>query len=363
MNDQENGPDLADPNALVGEVQQALAEGRAPRGRRALKDAAHQLRSGGRTEEAARALRTLAALELRHGKWDAALTPAKSALRLAGDSVEADACLDVLAQAHAAAENYKDAESAAEEWLRRAEAREDGAAAAAALLRLASVLALAGDVAEAIAVAEEAVDAAGMDAEAAHRGERVLCGLLLQVGCPSLASRMLTNLLKKGLSQEENARALLLRGWCAFSLGDSSSAARDFRRARRFTRDLTDARLDLVARGAVAFIDALIARTAENEVRQERALASSQRVLTQTERLRDPSVVTIGASLHKLANGEKISAAQDREAAASALVALSRASESITLNKASIEEVRRLAELPSGSPAYSYAPPFPLLPD
>jgi len=381
MNPSTEGPDTATDTPpeikaalrLVESVAQALLTGRAPRGRKPLRDAIRLFRQSGLLEDAFRGQCLLAELEFRQDELERALTAARAALRLAEQHLNdtwLDASLELLARLNAAAGQHARAQEHARERVQRARRRGEGLTTLSALLELVRISWQAGDTETAIHTAEEAVEEAARseDAEASSRAEQVLGTLLLRTGCPCAAYHCFTAALRNPASPDSRIRLLLSRGSASMCLGNYDSAARDFRRALRDTKAHPDQRLEVGTTAALAAAEAARGHEESNAARLAKAAKLAERAARRSRRLRDSDLERkVDVAQATAARGEEALAGaaqlpRSPREAAGALVALAKETMSETVVAACRREVEWLATL--GQQARPYRCDFhvPFLP-
>lgn len=341
-----------DPHALIREVASALRQGRTPRAGRYLQSAARELTANADVEGAAQALRLVALLELRRGKPQQALRPARAADRLVrnnGISAECAANLDLLSRLYSCLGEHAQAIRTAERWTGEAI---DPTSRATRRLSLAKWAA--GDASGAIELLDPLEDEAGSKLEPKGGHLILQTEMLLWVGCPTAALSSLTRLLKTTLPAAEECDGYRVRGWAALALGQPDQALRSFRRATRLAAELADPRKE--AEIEVALATGELERAKRKGTDLTRAEARLLRKRAQAGRLGlshladpvDPPAIT-----------SALGAATVKEAA-QRLVAMTRASDSLTLVDACCLEVERLGGLPSGDPPYGFSQVPPL---
>lgn len=341
---------VAEAKRTVVTIQAALAEGKAPRGRRPLGDAARLLKGLELYADAAQALMVLARLEARREDTAAALSSIRSALRLAdrGSAAGFDAVGALLLAARICALVGDDDRALSHATQAHHRGREDSRSLAC----LAAVHFLAGRVSQGLAMAEAAEEKA--EAPASHSA-RVLPGLLVLAKCPTVADQLLTAKLRQVDSQPEAIPALLLlRGWARLSLGDTGPSARDFRKARTLTHTYTDRRPEARALAGLAAAEATRALAEGDPARLARAQTQATRATRLAERARDSQLQDLAQSVHASTNGGETpllarATENARRAWAGELTTLAKDTESLGTVLACRREVERLALLPESA--------------
>jgi tetratricopeptide (TPR) repeat protein len=347
----------------VAEIKAALMEGRAPRGRRPLQQAARVLQAAGRIAEATLALRTLALLELERGSAQRALAPAQAALRLARKNnldPETDEALDLVARVCSHTGAHDRARQHAEERLQRARSARNPAAAVAALRRLALVHWKTGAAAGALDLAGEAVEEArssGQSGLAAQAG-CLLGTFLLRSGCPTAANGLFSSILSLDQEKEHTVRILIARAWSLMASGRFDAAARDLRRAQREARGLVDRRPEVEAMAALAVAEHRRGQREQDAARLERARKLIDRAVRRSRnyspRLRE-TVRTLQSLIHEASpDGSELAPdfPDTIKKAAGALVQLAEQTNSPVVVDACIREVRRLGSLAKNEVPY-----------
>jgi len=368
-----SSPEIEAALQLVENVAQALQTGRAPRGRKPLRDAIRLFRHNGALEHAFRAQCMLAELEYRQGEPVRALTAARAAQRLAEQQSNPDwldASLELLARLTAASGQPAKAQVYAVDRVRRARKRGEAHATVNALLALVRIAWQAGDAETAINTAEEAAEVAQQcdDAEASSRAEQALGSLLLQTGCPCAAYHLFTAALRSTTSADNRIRLLLSRGSASMCMGNYDSAARDFRRALRETKEHPDQRLEVGTTAALAAAEAARAHEESNEQRLAKATKLAERAARRSRRLRDTQLEhKVGLAQETASRGEAALAGaavlpRSPRDAAGALVALAKGSNSQVVVDACRREVEWLATLGQQARPYRCAFHVPFLP-
>lgn len=342
--DNESG--VAEAKQTVATIEAALAEGRAPRGRRPLGDAARLLKSEGLFADAAHALVVLARLEARREDTAAALSSLRSALRLAEkdptEGFDVAGALVLAAKLCALSGDDERALANADQALIRE--RKDSRTLAC----LAAVHFVAGRVAEGLEMADAAEQQ--LTTPASHAA-RVLPSLLVLARCPATADQMLTAKLRQVENHPEAIPSiLLLRGWARLSLGETGPAARDFRKARTLAHDYPDRRPEARALAGLAAAEATRALAEEDAARLARAHAQAVRATRLAERARDTQLQELAQSVQSVANGDSsgfVSRATEdaRRTWASELMTLARNTENLEIVRACRREVERLSLL------------------
>lgn len=357
---------IREATGTVRRIEEALELGRRPRGGRPLRQAARTLQAAGMTAAAIGALRALSLLETRRGKYQHAIGPARAALRLAsrhGDAVETGELLDLLAGLYTRLGDLKQAQAHALRWLKQARAGGDRAGVAGALARQALVARAGGDLGSALILAEEGREAAGgTNHESA--AERLLCALLLQAGCPTAAeerlSRRLSAAADSGAPREE-ARVLLLRGWCRLAAGRAALAARDFRRARRLAAGASGDGTEAKSLASLSVAESRQAAAGGSAARAVAAFRRADRAARSARRHRDADLdrrlQTVLHEVHRVPD-----AGEDTKVAARTLVELATRVDSLLVVEACIREVERMSGLPPGQPAYAGTLSYPFEP-
>jgi len=335
-------PELA---TVAAALEQALSQGRAPRGRRALRVAIGAAVRRGDLVAAARGSDLLARIELRHGNAAAAERPARAALRqarraglsltgplarLAGirrERGDAAGALRLAGQAFRAAGDAAD----------RRRALEEVTAAAWA----------AGDLPGAWRAAERA---GAEDAE----GGLLLSRVLARVGCVADAEKRLAAALREGSTPEWDVRLFLERGHARVVLGRLDRAARDFRAAARLARECADARWEARATILLAAVENQRALAEGNTARGRRAAALANRAGRLVRRLRDPQLAALRE--RTAVWPPPVSLPKPPIEAARALRELAQRVDCLTLVDAGIAEVARLQGLAAGEAAYAHEP-------
>lgn len=281
----------------VESVAQALQSGRAPRGRKPLRDAIRLFRERDRPADAFRAQLVLAQLEQRQGDLERALTAARAAQRLAAQRLAAQhpqeewlsQSLELLARLAADAGQPAKALEYARRRVERARERDGGAEVVDALRMLARICWDAGDADAALRAAEEALTEAQQsgDEELLGRAGGTLGSVLLRTGCPQAAHQYFSDALRCPVSIDERIRLLLSRGSASMVMGRYDSAARDYRRALRETRSHPDRRLEVETTAALAAAEAALGHAERNQGRVERAVKLAGRAARRSRALRD----------------------------------------------------------------------------
>jgi tetratricopeptide (TPR) repeat protein len=327
-------------------LEQALAAGKAPRGRRPLRDAIRAAVRAGNHRGAADGNALLARVELRHGKPHAALRPARAAVRharRAGGPISEFLALTAETLLHA---------GQATAALKMAREAHDSAASpaerAAALCRMARAAWAAGDTPAALVTAEEAAEtgdpAAGL----------LLHGLLVRVGCGTTAEFYLTQAMRRGAHPELEVQLLLERGHARMLLGRPDRAARDFRAAWRLSQGCLDERLGARAVVLLAAVENHRAVSESNPARGARAASLAGRAGRLVRRLRDPHLTGLWERTAVWPPPSTLPATP--LAAARALRELAERTDSLAFAEACGAEFPRLASLPAGVPAYAFEP-------
>jgi tetratricopeptide (TPR) repeat protein len=352
----ETDPRLAEAKRTVAAMEAALAEGKAPRGRRPLGDVARLLKGEGRLPDAAHALYVLARLEARRDNAEGALSSIRSALRLVergGAGFDSTDLLALAARIYTRTGDYDRA------LLHATQARERGANQPRAVACLAAVNYAAGRLPEALTLAGEAEQTAATQ----ECPPRIFPALLVLAGCPAAADAMLTaNLRQANLPAEVIPPLLLLRGWARLSLGDTGPAARDFRKARTLTHSYPDRRPEARALAGLAAAEATRARVEEDTARLGRAETLATRAVRLATRARDTELQEFTSAVQEAVgeSGKLVTRSTDaaRKAWAADLVALARATENLEAIQACRQEVQRLATIQDGA---LHPPPTALL--
>lgn len=343
---------------FLGEVETALAEGRVPRARRPLKEAARRLTETGDAAAAARAMRLLGLLELRSGDPRRALNAARAGLRMVRAD-EAEHCAGMLQLISRICLTAGERERAVDSARRSLKVARRESSLAEAQLCLAEAEVELGRLGEAATAAEEALELAqSAEGDLQYRSQRVAAQVLLRSGCPTAAARILNGGVDSCADPREQIRILLHRGNSRRVLGRPDQAARDFRAAARIGRELPDRRYEAHSLGALATVELIRAREENNAARAGRAEAALDRAIRIAKRFKDPYLQETLEQLQRIA-GNPPADARDAQSAARELVQLAQETESTLLVDACVAEVERLAALPPGSPAYA-APPLPL---
>lgn len=367
-------PELEAALQLLATIAQTLQAGRVPRGRKPLRDALRLFRQLNRPADAFRAHCLLAELEHRQGELERALVAARAAQRLAEQHPEEPwlgASLELLARLTAASGQHAKAHEYALARVQRARRQGPSAETVDALLALVQIAWQANDAETARRTAEEAVKAARQhgESEALSRAELELGSALLRTGCPCAAAHLFTTALRGPVSQDSRIRLLLSRGSASMCLGNYDSAARDFRRALRETKDHPDQRLEVRTTAALAAVEAARAHAESNTARLAKATKLADRATRRSRRLRDVQLErTVDLAQETAARGEAALSAttalpQNPQEAAGLLVALARGSESELVVDACRREVEWLATLEQQSQPYHCDFHAPFIPE
>lgn len=285
----ETSPETEAALQQVETVAQALQTGRAPRGRKPLRDAIRLFKNLNRPADAFRALLVLAELENRQGEIERALTGARTAQRLAEqhpDEPWLDHSLELLARLLAESGQHEKALEHARQRVQRARTRGRGPETVDALRALTRILWQAGETEEALHSAAEALAEAEEcgDAEALARARRALGWMLLTTGCAQAAYHYFTEALRGPISLDDRIHVLLSRGSASMCMGNYDAAARDYRRALRESKAHPDRRLEVETTAAVAAAEAVRG----HEERSEERVAKATKLVVRAERRSRP---------------------------------------------------------------------------
>lgn len=356
---------IRDATETVRRIDEALELGKLPRGGRPLRQAARTLQAAGTLLAAAGALRTLSRLEMRRGKYRRAIPPARAALRLAsrsGAPANTGELLDLLAGLYLRIGELKQAQAYASRWLKQARAAGDRAGVSGALARQASVARAAGSLGAALMLAEEGREAAG-GTERESAAERLLCTLLMEIGCPTTAGERLSRRLSGGADSaapRQEARVLLLRGWCRLAVGRAALAARDFRKARRLAAGSSVDGIEAQSLASLAVAELRQAAAAGSAARAVAAFRRADRAVRSARRHRDAELdqrlQTVLREVHRVPD-----AGEDTMVAARTLVEFASRVDSLLVVEACIREVERMSGLAPGAPAYAGTLSYPFL--
>jgi tetratricopeptide (TPR) repeat protein len=341
---------------LLEAITQTLQAGRVPRGRKPLRDAIRLFRQLGLSADAFRAHCLLAELEHRQGELERALVAARAAQRLAEQHPEEpwlSASLELLARLTAATGQHEKAQEYALARVQRAQQQGPSTETVDALLARVQIAWQANDAETARRTAEEAVQAARQhgEAEALGRAELELGSALLRTGCPCAAVHLFTTALRGPITPDSRIRLLLSRGSASLCLGNYDSAARDFRRALRETKNHPDQRLEVRTTAALAAVEAARAHAESNAARLAKATKLADRATRRSRRLRDVHLErTADLAQETAARGEAALSEtnglpKNPQEAAGLLVALARGSQSELVVDACRREVEWLATL------------------
>lgn len=348
---------------VVENIAQALQGGRVPRSRKPLRDAIRLFRQADHSASVFRGHCVLGELEYRQGEIERALTAARAAQRLAEQHPAEpwlDTSLDLLARLHVAQGQHAKAQEYARARVQRARRHSQRPETVEALLALARISWQAADAETAVQAAEEAEEVARQtgDAEALSRAEHALGSALLGTGCPCAAHRYFTSALRSPASQDNRIYLLLSRGSASMCLGNYVSAARDFRRALRETKDHPDQRLGVGSTAALAAAEAALGHEQRNAERLAKATKLADRAARRSRRLRDVQLERTADLAQETASRGEVALAELAELprspreAAGALVQLAQGSESQIVVDACMREVEWLATLAQQSRPY-----------
>ncbi|HTE19615.1 MAG TPA: hypothetical protein VK689_14705, partial [Armatimonadota bacterium] len=180
--------------------------------------------------------------------------------------------------------------------------------------------------------------------------------LLLRAGCPAAASDYFTSGIRRTPAADELVPLLQGRGWAWQCLGKPDAAARDFRRALKLARTLTDGRPEVEVLAALAAVESRRARAEDNSARGTRARAMVDRTGRLSRKFRDSHLDRVTPPLLAWAESGDADAGAGVPPtvpeAVQALVQLASGTECLPVVDASVREVERLIQLPEGEPPY-----------
>ncbi len=351
---------LEEAQYALEETTSALAQGRSPRTGRQLQEAIRRLLAANEVVPAARGYRLQALLELRRGKREKALRPARAAERLLRNREipELGDSMDLLSRVYSEVGDHNRAVATAETWLTQTVAAPEVLRPTAARRRLALAHWMAGSITNAFTALDPLLEGevpTDTDPTEALRVRQLAGEFLTRVGCPRAATELFTRVLKQNPPPEVELSTLLSRGWAGVCTGMLDAALRSFRRARRVAAEQGGERAETEAATALAVAEFLrggddTAKLATRLRRRTRQAARAglaaledlgERLLASPSPALSPSTVDLAGKAPVLV----LQAATPKEAAKQ-LVALANSSESLSLVDGCCLEVEHLQALP-----------------